>query len=338
MRLFIFSFNRKRGLRWLFFYLVFFTTLGTLLYSYNSYWTKQGYVPAIVDSKSLWAAQRDKVYNRTATPLVFIGASRTLFGVDLAYVRERLPDYYPVMLALNGMYPLAALKDLALDKNFSGVVLVDIDSHGLLSVHNHMQQAYVDYYHSSWSPSWQLHRSLLNQWQQLTVLGDPTTNIVALIKRQLSGQALPRQPNFTTEADRNSGLLLTAADGEQLKKVFVNVLQTDLEQKYTADIEAWSSNLDTIKQWVSLIHERGGKVVFYTPPVAGELQQLYDEFYPKAQYWDVFMAQLPVAALQASEIPGMETINLPDDSHMHTSSRRAYNKLLLDALLERHML
>ena len=149
MRLSTFNFNRIGSLRWFWFYLIFLSTLFALLYTYNQYWIKQGYTPALVDSKSLWAYQRDKVYGSKKTPLVFVGASRTLFGIDLPYIRERLPSFEPVMLALNGQYPLAALKDLALDRKFSGVLVVDIDSHGLLGVHNNMQQDYVNYYHSS---------------------------------------------------------------------------------------------------------------------------------------------------------------------------------------------
>ncbi len=338
MLLFTSSFNRRGVFRWLLFYCVFIGTLGTLLFAYSSYWLKQGHVPTVADSKSLWAAQRDQVYRRDKKPLVFIGASRTLFAVDLPYVRERLSDYYPVMLALNGMYPLATLKDLALDKRFSGIVVVDIDSHGLLQVHNDMQQAYVDYYHASWSPSWRAHRLLLNQWQAFTVLGDPTVNVVTWLQRRLAGHPLPRQPDFITEADRNSGLLLTEAEGVHLKKHFVKVVRNDFEKKFTADVDAWASNLEAVRHWVGLIQDRGGQVIFYTAPVAGELQRVYDEAYPKALYWDVFMAQLPVMALQAAEIPQMESIALPDGSHMHASDKRAYSKLLLDALLERRML
>lgn len=338
MRLFISSFKPRGVLRWLLFYGVFFGTLGALLVAYNNYWLKQGHVPGIADSKSLWAAQRDQVYRRDKTPLVFLGASRTLFAIDMPYVRERMPDYYPVMLALNGRYPLAVLKDLALDKNFSGVVLIDIDSHGLLSVHNHMQQAHVDYYHGSWSPSWRVHRLLLNQWQQLTVLGDPTTNVVTLVQRRLAGHPLPRQPDSIIAADRNSSLLLTEEEGAHLKKHFVKVMRDDLVGKQTTDAAAWASNLEDVKYWVELIHSRGGQVVFYTAPVSGELRQVYDDAYPKEQYWDVFMAQLPAQALQASEIPAMDSIPLPDGSHMHASDKPDYSKLLLDALLERRIL
>lgn len=338
MRLFTFSSKQKTFWRWLSFYFIFFSTLSSVLYAYNAYWIKQGYTPTVVDSKSLWAYQRDNVYSKKKTPLVFIGASRTLFGIDLPYVRERLPDFDPVMLALNGMYPLASLKDLALDQNFSGVVVVDIDSHGLLPVHNDMQQSYVDYYHSSWNPSWRLHRFFLNKWQELTVLGDPAISVAAVVKRRLTGQKLPRQPNFTIDAERNSGLLLDEANGEVLKQVFVNILRKDLEGKFVEDMRVWSSNLADIRHWVSLIHARGGRVIFYTPPVSGELSQLYNEVYPKDRYWDVFMSQLPVKSLQAQEIQGIDNIVLPDGSHMNTSSKRAYNELLLDAFLERQML
>lgn len=338
MRLYIFNSNLVVCMRWFVFYLIFFTTVLFLLYFYNSHWIAQGYTPSIVDSKSLWADQRDKVYSSKKKPLVFIGASRTLFGIDLPYVREYLPDYDPVMLALNGKYPLATLKDLALDKDFSGVVVVDIDSHGLLAVHNDMQQDYVDYYHSSWSPSWRLHRFFLNKWQESTVLGDPAVSLVAVTKRWLLGQELPRQPNFTTAADRNSGLLLSDADGEVLKNVFVNILREDLERKFVDDVDEWASNLEKLKLWIDMIQTRGGKVVFYTPPVTGELQQLYDEMYPKERYWNELMAKLPVKALQAVEIPGIEEVVLPDGSHMNASSKRAYSGLLIHMLLDKGVL
>lgn len=338
MRLSTFNFNGAGVLRGVWFLLVFCTALFLLLSAYSSYWLKQGYVPAIVDSKTLWAQQRDKIYSRDKTPLVFIGASRTLFGIDIPYMRERLPDFEPVMLALNGLYPLATLQDLALDKQFSGVVVVDIDSHGLNSVQNAMQQDYVNYYHSGWNYSWRVHRYFLNQWQQFSVLGNPAVNGVELLKRHLLKQDIPRQATFTTDVDRNSGLLLSDEDGVQLKKVFVQLLRDDLEDKYTADVQQWASNLDNLKHWVGLIQARGGQVIFYTPPVSGELQELYDSMYPKQRYWDVLMAQLPVKALQASEIEQMHSIVLPDGSHMHTASKRAYSALLIDALLERKML
>lgn len=338
MRLSTFSFNRSAVLRGLWLVVVFSTALFLLLSAYSAYWLKQGYVPAIVDSKTLWAQQRDKVYSRTKTPLVFIGASRTLFGIDMPYMRERLPEFEPVMLALNGLYPLATLQDLALDPGFSGVVVVDIDSHGLNSVQNAMQQGYVNYYRGGWNYSWRVHRYFLNKWQHASVLGNPAVNGVELLKRHLLKQDIPRQATFTTDADRNSGLLLTDADGEHLKKVFVNVLRDDLESKYIADVQLWASNLDNLQHWVGLIQARGGQVIFYTPPVSGELQQLYDSMYPKERYWDFLMAQLPVKALQASEIEHMDTIVLPDGSHMNAATKRAYSALLVDALLAREIL
>lgn len=170
------------------------------------------------------------------------------------------------------------------------------------------------------------------------MLGDPAVSLVAVVKRWLLDQKLPRQPNFTTAADRNSNLLLSDADGEVLKKVFVNILRKDLEEKFVDDVDEWASNLENLQLWISLIQARGGQVVFYTPPVAGELQQLYDKMYPKERYWNVLMAKLSVKSLQAVEIPGIEEVILPDGSHMNASSKRAYSKLLMHALLDQGVL
>lgn len=47
------------------------------------------------------------------------------------------------MLAVNGNYPLAALRALAEDRDFAGLVVVDIDARGLSRQHWEMQQSWV---------------------------------------------------------------------------------------------------------------------------------------------------------------------------------------------------
>ena len=100
---------------------------GVLLYEW--YLRDQGHLPSIIDSSQLWAQERSRTDGSDA--VVFIGASRTLYGVDLRTVREVIPGSKPVMLALNGAYPMATLKALADDTAFSGTLLVDVDARGL---------------------------------------------------------------------------------------------------------------------------------------------------------------------------------------------------------------
>ena len=47
------------------------------------------------------------------------------------------------MLAVNGNYPLAALRALAEDRDFAGLVVVGIDARGLARQHWEMQQSWV---------------------------------------------------------------------------------------------------------------------------------------------------------------------------------------------------
>ena len=143
------------------------------------YWRRLGFTPGVIDSMQLWALQRDHARQAAPRPLVFLGASRTLFGIDMLTVRAMLPGWQPVMLALNGRYPLAALRDLADDDAFRGTVVLDIDSRGLARYNHAAQAEYVDYYHGQWSPSWRWHRQFLNHWQGALAIGNPDLAIVS---------------------------------------------------------------------------------------------------------------------------------------------------------------
>ncbi|MBP7537456.1 MAG: hypothetical protein KA790_10765, partial [Ottowia sp.] len=44
------------------------------------YWRRLGFTPGVIDSMQLWALQRDHARQAAPRPLVFLGASRTLFG------------------------------------------------------------------------------------------------------------------------------------------------------------------------------------------------------------------------------------------------------------------
>ena len=98
----------------------------------EAHWRALGYRPNILDSRQLWAQQRERVDRGRGITLALLGASRTEFGIDPKRLRERLPKYRPVMLAVDAHYPLATLRDLAEDENFRGVVLCDLDAVGYL--------------------------------------------------------------------------------------------------------------------------------------------------------------------------------------------------------------
>lgn len=298
----------------------------------ENYWRERNYQPALLDSIALWSVQRDQVAAYGDRALVFVGASRTLYGIDLPTIREHWPQYRPVMLAVNGHYPLNMLGSLAQDEQFTGTVIVDIDSRGLAKYNHSMQDDYIGYYANLWSPAHKFHRLLLNYWQENMVIAGPRFGLADSVSRLLGKGHMPFVANFATERDRNSTLDFSVVDASILAANFAQGLKENLEDQPPPEPQQWLDDLAHVANWVARIHQRGGKVIFYTPPVTGAQYSLAEEAYPRKRYWDAFIARYGFNSLLAEDIPEMAGIALPDESHMDRTQKPAYTRLLLQAL------
>ncbi|MEO7199256.1 MAG: hypothetical protein ABIY56_03470 [Dokdonella sp.] len=300
------------------------------------HWRSLGYVAAVIDSKLLWSEQRERVYARDSrTPLVILGASRIEFSIDMPLLQEALPKYTPVMLAINGHYPLAALRDLAADGNFHGVILCDIDSRGLTAAYRDMQQPYVDYFHQRWTPSWRLHRGALTWWQHTAVIANPDFGVLPSALRWLDGHPDPWKSYVRFRADRSGDADYSKVDIAPLTKIFADNFQRRLQSDPAPPAQRWLAQLTDVQGWVGQIQARGGEVIFYNTPTAGELRQHADAAYPKDQYWDRFASMIGAPTLDYTEVSALEAIPLPDGSHLDYRDKPAYTQALVDALVQR---
>lgn len=338
MHLYTSNSNRKKNIKWLLVYTasVLFSVL--ILLGYDSYFRSKGYNASVVDTKDLWALQRSRVYQGIKKPLVFLGASRTLFGIDMNWVKNNMQEYNPVMLAINGHYPLMALKDLANDADFNGIVIVDIDSRGLSKPNHFMQQYYVDHYHNTWTPNKYIHQTLLSRLQSRFIFTNPEFGALNLINRHLSQQGLPNKINSNMQPNRNSKLDLLQVDSAALANNFYNILSQDLIDNPAPQPEQWLSDLAPIKDWVAAIESRGGDVIFYSPPVFGRQIELSNKGYPRHLYWDAFIREMGVKGVLSEDIQGMDKFVLPDESHIDYRDKKAYTKLLFDAFKNKGLL
>ena len=107
----------------------------------------------------------------------------------------------PIMLAVNGHLPLAALRDLADDPKFTGTVIIGCDSRGMDRKVWEMQAKQIQHYHHDWSPSREVHRRLLTRVQEHAIAARPDFAFVTLIKRISMGQ-VRRKEYVTFERDR----------------------------------------------------------------------------------------------------------------------------------------
>jgi hypothetical protein len=301
-------------------------------------WRRLGYVPNIRDSSELWSIQRDRVYAEKRTPFVLLGASRIEFAIDMPLLQQLLPDYQPVMLAQNAHYPLAALRDLAADANFRGIILCDIESRGLYKMYADMQQPLVDYYHRQWSPSWHVHRLLLNLWQAHFDIADPQLGAVAAARRWIDGTAAPARDYFRFHTDRSGDIDYGQVDTEAAKRHFAELVANSKDIRALVAPDAWFADLRDVYEWTRQIQARGGKVIFYQSPTSGQVRQTDLVAHPPAQYWGRFAADSPAPVLDAEDDPALSAFRQPDDSHLDWRDKPAYTRALVDALVSRGLI
>lgn len=330
MRSSIFSSETTLARRWILILVVAVGIWSIGLLGFESRLRALGHTPSIVDSDLLWSAQREKVDRPEA--LVFIGASRTLFGIDLAVVGNLLPTSYPIMLALNGRYPLATLRRLSEEDDFRGTVMVDIDARGLSPYNWEAQDAANRYFEDTWSPNWHLHRSLLNHLQSNFVFMNPRLGAIPFIRALSTDGPLPYVAHDRLTAEREGSLYFDRTSPEGLAEMFRVGLIEDLTQNPPPAQEQWLLALAPVAQWAARIEERGGKVIFYIPPVSGDQRILSDQAYPRKRYWQRFIDHYGLRGWHFEDNQAMLALPLPDSSHVNHFDKENFTSILIRAL------
>jgi hypothetical protein len=326
-----------RGQRWGYAWLVALVVAALALVAVERWWRTHDQMPNVLDSAQLWSAERAKVYGDSPRPLVLLGASRIEYGFDMNVLREEVPGYRPVMLAINGLYPLAVLRDLANDPDFRGTVICDVESNAFLREYVSLQQSYVDYYHHHWTPSWRVHRALLNRWQQTAAISNPELGVLATLKR-LFGAPPPMRSYVTYHPDRSGDIDYTRTDPEGAKRHFAAVAETNIANlpKYTP--EAWLAEVEKALDHARAIEARGGRVIFYESPISGFNRQIMDRVYPPELYWNRFAAVSPVPVISGRDHPELVAFPLPDDSHIDGRNKAAYTRAVIAMLKAKGLL
>jgi hypothetical protein len=287
-----------------------------------------GHLPTVMDTPQLWAQERSRVYGDQA--LVFIGASRTLYGIDLDTVEGMVPRSNAVMLALNGRYPLATLQALAEDVDFTGTLLVDVDARGLTEYNWGAQSESNRYFADDWTPSWSTHRRLLSPLQSHWVSLNSRLGWLPMSKFWLEMAPPPFLAHDALSARREGYLDLDRVDAAGLARMFKADLERELEKHPPPPAEAWLKMLAPVSDWVRRIEARGGRVVFFVPPVSGYQAALIEAAYPRARYWQRFIDQYQLRGWHYLDDEGLlDEITLPDDSHVDAAQKAAYTQRLL---------
>ena len=305
-------------------------------------WRAQGYAPTVMDSLDLWSQHRARAV-KSAPPLrvALLGASRIQYGLSPAVFRDETHamglSVDPIMLAVNGHYPLAALRDLSEDERFVGVALIGIDARGMDRKVWDMQVRHVQQYHHDWSPSREVHRRLLTRVQEHAIAARPDFAWVTLVKRYLDEKGPPYKEYVTFERDRSGGTDYGKSDVKAIR----NARVADLKKYYPLYTpptpEAWLAEMREVVRWVEKINARGGKVVFYREPVSGEHIELDEVNFPRALYWDKLVTIMPALMLDFRDYPEL-VIDTPDTSHIDIKDIDRHTRALVRLLKAKRVL
>lgn len=330
------SFEHKPLKHWLISGLLALISAAALVAAAEYYWRQAGFEPRILDSAMLWSVERRRANQDNA--LVFVGASRTQFGIHPPTAAKLLPNHQPIMLAMNGQYPLSTLRNLAQDENFTGTVLLDVDARGMNKLFWWMQQAYVDYYEHQFTPNWHIHRLLLNVWQEHLVIARDAMSLSQTFARLIDTGRQPWRPNYTLDANRAGHLTFSDASARNLAKNFGDELEQFYLDYPPPSADEWLNELAVMAEWIQAIEARGGKVILYEPPVSGRQKSVANSYMPKADYWDKLVSTYQLTAINYQDEPKLQGFDQPDESHIAGDQRDEYTAQLIQLLIDKNLI
>lgn len=319
--------------RWIAAWLVALVAVAAAALAFETFLRSRHYVPTVQDDRDLWSLQADLI-TRDGGGIALLGASRIQFAVDPAQVAQAT-GRSTAMLAVNGHYPLAALRWLAEDPSFHGLVIVGIDARGLSKRHWDMQQPWIDHYHDRWTYARKIHRLLLTPLQQHFVFMRSPFALAALVRRQLAGLGLPFNDYTVLRPDRLGLIDYGRTDIAAIKRQrIVDLVQYYKDHPPEPPAE-WVRDLEQVSAWVRAIQARGGQVVLFREPSAGEHLALDETNYPRDAYWDAYARVSPAVMIDFRDEPSLAAIPLPDTSHIDATEIPRFTAALLAVLARR---
>ncbi len=301
-------------------------------FGFEVLWRGRGYVPTVMDSMDLWSLNRSRAVKASpAVAVAMLGASRIQYGLSPSVFRDEARATLPFMLAINGRYPLATLRDLAEDISFKGIAIVGVDARGMDKRVWEMQANYVRQYHHDWSPAREVHRRLLTLVQREAIAARPDFAWVTLVKRWVNGNGPPYREYVTFERDRSGGTDYRKSAVAEIRNARVAELKNYYRDNLPPTPAEWLNEMRTVVRWVEKINSRGGKVVFYREPVSGEHIEQDEAKFPRPLYWDKLVEIMPALMIDFRDYPELN-IDTPDTSHIDIKDIDRHTRALVRVL------
>lgn len=307
-----------------------------------------GYEADYDDTTSLWVKARQKAANARPDQLVLVGASRTLFNLDLDLLERAGRGPRPIQLATVGSNPIVVLEDLAKDPGYAGTTLVGVVP-ALLAAGGgppvESPRRHVRKYHD-WSPSnaWEHALSLPLQERFAFIQAEDLTLSQLLSKLPLpkrEGVFAPELPPYFSQIDLDRRVRMTeraehdSALMRRIQQIWLPLFAGPPKPAVLSDAawqkildDGWTENLRTAKAAVAAIRARGGEVYFVRHPSSGELRVLEDRITPRAAFWERLLQETGAQGIYDEDYPELRGFECPEWSHLSASDSLEYTRRL----------
>jgi hypothetical protein len=295
----------------------------------------RGYQPSIKEDDYAWALARREASDRSPRTVAILGASRILLAFSPQAFRDTLPDHRYVMLAQQGSAPVGALRDLALDPDFRGVVIADVAEYAFDRSNWHHTDAVLAAYHRGWRSVGQLAERWLTTHVQSRIALLASSGLRTLGGLVDTGR-WPQPPYTTTYPDRTKFADYDLVDVDRKRRMRVQRL--DGWSQELADLGSWLRDALAQEIYVALIHARGGRVVYVRMPTCDELWEAEQVQMPKALFWDRLAALTMATTVHFKDHAALAGFECPDTSHIDSKDGPAFTRGLLEVLIAKRVL
>ena len=328
------SSSRQNSASWALSWLLTVAICVAVLGAYEFFLNNRGFIPSIENNKNLWSWYRGDI-GGNQKKLVFVGASRSQLGINIPYLKDRFGKHNVTQLSINGQYPMATLKALANDQQFSGTAIVSFNAQALESRYLDMQEPRNRYYAEQSS----LNKSLdayLTAWLQTKwrflhpLLGAQDVVDFYAVNHQFKAVFYT-----TAHLDQSVSANYSKTDVDALLKHFVKDKQQNYSDDPPTEPKLWAKNIELIKSYGKTIKSKGGQLILVRFPTDKGHWQLDEQYYPREQYWDLIGPGSGVATVHFNDVKGLSEIDLPDSTHVDRKNTLEFTEILFDYLIER---
>ncbi len=285
-------------------------------------WRRRGHEPNVNDTKILWCINRQNVYEKFGRKkIVITGNSREQQGIVPKALRDILPEYDVVQLAINGEPSYEVLRDLCLDTAFNGIILFSGNIPLLYPAGENKQRLdyeYARFFHNEYRSAAYLDKRVNTATRSFIQSRLVIASAALPLRRLLIDKWKPKVLHIAMRLNRFRSSRYRACLSPEVLYDMQNrkvVPPPPWRQWFTpGDLKELAQN--TLPELAGQLRERGGNVVLIRLPTTGMQWKTDEADTPKALYWDSLATWSCIEAIHFQDYQELNGFDCPDESHL----------------------